>query len=120
MPMPFDLLLVALAQQAGVEAAMARYRDATRAEYRCDPTADTGEIVVCALRGADRFRVPILEATPGDPKAVDALSERNRLVKMPTLGCGLAASYEGCGMVGVTATANSRGVGVSRPRPIAP
>jgi hypothetical protein len=118
--MPFDLLLVMMAQQASVEAAMAKYRAATRAEYRCEPTAETGEIVVCALRDADQFRVPILEPTPGDPRTVDAMAERERLVKMPSLGCGLAASYEGCGMVGVTATANSRGVGVSRPRPIAP
>ncbi|MBB3911758.1 hypothetical protein [Sphingomonas desiccabilis] len=118
--MPFDLLLVVMAQQANVDAALAQYREATRAEYRCEPNAESGEIVVCALRDADEYRVPILEPTPGDPRIVDAVAERERLVKMPHLACGLAASYEGCGMIGVSATANSRGIGVAKPRPIAP
>lgn len=120
--MPFDLLLVVMAQQANVDVAMAQYREATRAEYRCEADAESGEIVVCALRDADEYRVPILEPTPGDPRIIDAIGERERLVKMPHLACGLAASYEGCGMIGATATAtaNSRGVGVSKPRPIAP
>ncbi|MCC2977458.1 hypothetical protein LK533_12325 [Sphingomonas sp. PL-96] len=119
-PMPFELLLVVMAQQANVDAALARYREATRAEYRCEPTADTNEVVVCALRDADHYRVPILEPTPGDPKIVDAIAERERLVKVIPITCGLSTSFEGCGMFGATATVSSRGVGVSRPRPIAP
>ncbi|MFV0623003.1 hypothetical protein ACBY01_03185 [Sphingomonas sp. ac-8] len=118
--MPFDLLLVVMAQQGAAETALTRYRNATRAEYRCERSEAENEVTVCALRDADRFRVPILEPTPGDPKIVDAISERNRLVKMPALACGLQTSFEGCGMFGATATVNSNGVGVSRPRPLAP
>ena len=47
-------------------------------------SADPDEIVVCAARTADRFRVPLV--TPpaeGDPKAVDALGERERLLAVP-------------------------------------
>ena len=118
--MPFELLLVVMAQQANVDAAMAQYRVATRAEYRCEPNADGGEIVVCALRGADQYRVPFLEPTPGDPKIVDAIGERAKLVNVVPITCGLSTSFEGCGKIGVTATASSRGVGLSKPRPIAP
>lgn len=118
--MAFELLLVVMAQQANVEAALAQYREATRAEYRCDPTSRAGEIVVCALRDADQYRVPFLEPTPGDPKIIDAIGEREKLVKVVPITCGLSTSFEGCGMFGATATASDRGVGVSRPRPIAP
>ena len=45
-----------------------------------------------AARTADRFRVPLV--TPpaeGDPKAVDALGERERLLAVPQPACGTAA-----------------------------
>lgn len=118
--MPLTLVMVVMAQQSTAQTALARYRDATRAEYRCERSEAANEVTVCALRDADQFRVPILEPTPGDPKIVDAIAERERLVTMPALACGLQTSFEGCGMFGATATVNSRGVGVSKPRPIAP
>lgn len=114
------LALMAMVQDDGRVAAMlARARTVTQVAQPCRTDADPDEILVCAGRRADRYRVPL--STPpiaGDPKAVDALGERERLLAVPQPACGTAAFLQGCGFVGVTMT--TRGGGrVGKPRPLA-
>ncbi|KQN86804.1 hypothetical protein ASE90_05775 [Sphingomonas sp. Leaf67] len=114
------VVLLAMVQDDGRAAAMiARARSLTQVAQACRADADTDEIVVCARRNADRFRVPL--STPpadGDPRAVDALGERERLLAVPQPSCGTAAFLQGCGFVGVTASTR-RGGSIAAPRPLA-
>jgi hypothetical protein len=94
------------------------YRALTRAEVVCDrPNGE--EVVVCARRDADRYRVPLVLPTPGDPKAETASEERERLQAKVTPCRSGGPFLIGCGMVGVHMTA---GGGRSGPelRPLAP
>lgn len=114
------MLLAAMAQDGGAAAGMmARACSLTQVVQPCRTDADPDEIVVCAARTADRFRVPLV-APPveGDPKAVDALGERERLLAVPQPACGTAAFLQGCGFVGVTASTR-RGGSIGRARPLA-
>lgn len=112
------LTLLALVQDGGTTAAMiARARGLTQVVQPCRTDAEPDEIVVCAARTADRFRVPL--TTPpadGDPKAVDALGERERLLAVPQPACGTAAFLQRCGFVGVTGSTRKGGsIGHARP-----
>lgn len=100
-------------------AAIDRARAATTVETPCRAGADEDEIVVCARRDADRFRAPIVTATPGDPRAVDAWGERHRLLAVPQLPCGIGAFLSGCGSVGVSVSTRT-GVSAGQLRPLAP
>lgn len=114
------MLLAAMAQDGGAASAMiTRARSLTQVVQPCRTDAEPDEIVVCATRTADRFRVPLV--TPpaeGDPKAVDALGERERLLAVPQPACGTAAFLQGCGFVGVTASTR-KGGSIGRARPLA-
>ena len=114
------LTLLALVQDGGTTSAMiARTRGLTQVVQPCRTDAEADEILVCAARRADRFRVPL--TTPpveGDPKAVDALGERERLLAVPQPACGTAAFLQRCGFVGVTASTR-KGGSIGRPRPLA-
>jgi D-tyrosyl-tRNA(Tyr) deacylase len=114
------MLLAAMAQDGGAASAMiARARSLTQIVQPCRTDAEADEIVVCAARTADRFRVPL--TTPpaeGDPKAVDALGERERLLAVPQPACGTSAFLQGCGFAGVTASTR-RGGSIGRARPLA-
>ncbi|TKD52046.1 hypothetical protein [Sphingomonas baiyangensis] len=113
------LLALLLAQTIDADRLLADHADATRAAIRCE--TDVGdEIVVCALRDADRFRVPFIELTPGDPKIIDVPAERARLIASPNNCQQMALSVSGCGMVGVTMSTSGGRVQLSRPRPLAP
>ncbi len=87
--------------------AMAIHREHSRAEVPCKaPTNDT-EIVVCALRSADRYRVPLVTT-------VRAGSEPERVEQMVTgpIGeapCGQGAFMVHCGSVGVKTSIGSDG-----------
>ena len=113
-------MLLVLAQDGGAAAAMmARARDLTRIVQPCRTDAEPDEIVVCAARNADRFRVPLtIGPVEGDPRAVDALGERERLLAVPQPSCGTAAFLQGCGFVGVTASTR-KGGSIGRARPLA-
>lgn len=114
------MLLAVMAQDGGAVAAMiARARGQTQVVQPCRTDADPDEILVCAARRADRFRVPL--TTPpaeGDPRAVDALGERERLLAVPQPSCGTAAFLQGCGFVGVTGSTRKGGT-IGRARPLA-
>lgn len=114
------MLLAAMAQDGGAASAMiTRARSLTQVVQPCRTDAEPDEIVVCAARTADRFRVPL--TTPpveGDPKAVDALGERERLLAIPQPACGTAAFLQRCGFVGVTVSTR-KGGSIGRARPLA-
>lgn len=113
------LWLAMMLDETTVTAAMARAKAMTRADMPCRTDADPDEIVVCAGRNADRYRVPLV--TPpaeGDPKVVDALGERERLLIVPQLPCGIGAFLQGCGSVGVSGSTRG-GVKPGTQRPLA-
>jgi len=98
---------------------VARARTMTQVVQPCRTGADPDEIVICAARNADRFRVPLTTGpVEGDPRAVDALGERERLLAVPQPACGTAAFLQGCGFVGVTMSTR-RGGSIGRARPLA-
>lgn len=100
---------------------MVEHARLTRAEIACEATSNGDEIVVCALRDADRYRVPYITPTPGDPKIVDVPGERARLIARANNCAEMRLDFTGCGMAGVTMTAgNGRGVGVEKARTPAP
>ena len=118
MAMTVWIMLLAMAQDGTAAAAMiARARGLTQVVQPCRTDAEPDEIVVCAARTADRFRVPL--TTPpaeGDPRAVDALGERERLLAIPQPACGTAAFLQRCGFVGVTVSTRKGGsIGGARP-----
>ncbi len=100
-------------------AAVARHRVRSSAEPSCRQAAPADEIIVCGRRDADRFRVPLTVPTPGDPRTVDALGERERLIAYPQQSCGTEAFLKGCGKVGVTASTR-RGLVLEGERSLAP
>lgn len=104
---------------AAVAAALARARALTRAEIACKAAEDPDEIVVCAARRADRYRLPLVPVrAEGDPATVDAIGERERLLAVPALPCGIGATLQGCGKVGATFSTRT-GLRGGSPRPLA-
>lgn len=92
-------ILLALPQDGDtVATAMASYREKTRVEIDC--RRDTDEIVVCANRDADRWRVPLVASANVKNSAPTRTATLLEDVSQPK--CGNAAFLSGCGMVGVT------------------
>ncbi|WP_052134309.1 hypothetical protein [Sphingomonas sp. 37zxx] len=115
------LLLSLLQASADPQQLLATHARLTQAEVPCHATADDREIVVCTARDADRFRVPYITPTEGDPNIVDVPGERSRLIAQTNNCQEMRYNMTGCGMTGVSMTAgNGRGVGVEKPRPPAP
>lgn len=114
------MLLMIAADETAVARAMARAREATTIDRPCRREADPDEVVICANRHADRFRMPLQEApAAGDPRAVDALGERERLLAVPGPACGMTLFLRGCGFVGATASTRTGVGGGPVPRPLA-
>lgn len=122
--LPF-LLLLAQDHGAGdptLDAALREYREKTRSDYQCRRSEDENEIVVCALRDADRYRVPLITTSAGR-EAADA---RMRTLLSPEASgyvpCGKGAFMVRCGSVGVGATIDGGGGARAsmRYRPLAP
>lgn len=101
------------------EAALSTYAEKTRVTVQCSrPVGDT--IVVCGRRAADKWRVPFLGLSPGDPRGESVSGERNRLASEPRPTCGVTAFFytADCGMVGITVGTSFGGSSV-RLRPLA-
>lgn len=113
-------LMLLLQTTPSAAALIAETRALTRATTECRMQRDGDDIVVCARRDADRWRVPYLIPTPGDPKAEDAPGDTERLIARPNACAEMRLMAYGCGMAGVSATAGARGVGVHTLRPLAP
>lgn len=96
-----SMMMLASAQDRDpVESAMARSRTMTRAELPCVAPADDDEILVCANRNSDRYRIPL----------VSAVSTRDLEPRTPALldshapACGQGAFTVRCGKAGVSVT----------------
>ena len=98
----------------------AEYRAKTRASLSCLATQETGEVVVCALRNADQYRVPFTTIVAGDPKREGVDAERERYFAKTTPCQDMGPFLIGCGKVGVTATVGARGVRFETERELAP
>lgn len=86
---------------------VAAYESLTSVEPRCKTGPSGGDILVCARRGADRYRVPFLLPTRGDPKNLMPKDETARLLYRNQPCDELNAfGHVGCGMVGVTVSTN--------------
>jgi hypothetical protein len=92
------------------EPALAAYREKTSVAVRC--TRPSGEqIVVCGRRAADRWRVPFIGYTLGDPQTPDVMGERERWQHKTTPCQNLSVFLVGCGMVGVSVSTRLDGSG---------
>lgn len=110
------LWAVLLLGQLSAEQAVDHARELTRAEVPCEKPADKDEVVVCALRRADRLRVPFVPILAEDRVPF----ETERLLKKQMPDCGtVSAFFADCGMVGVTASVGGNGASV-KPRTPAP
>lgn len=102
--------LLLLGQETTVSAAVADYRSLTRAEIPCRSPADSGEIVVCARREADRYRVPLVTV---DLHRDSDAARLERLIGEPEqqgiTPCGEGAFTVKCGKVGISATVGADG-----------
>ncbi len=98
-------------------AALEAHRQMTSVEPRCrQPVGD--EIMVCGRRDADRYRVPLIEHDPGDPRTETVMGQRERL-QNKTTPCQQRGPYLiGCGMVGVSVSTTIGREGI-RYRPLA-
>ncbi len=93
------------------------YHQRTAVEPRCRQAAGD-EIIVCGRRKADKYRLPLIEYDPGDPRAETLMGERERL-QNKTTPCQQRGPYlVGCGMVGVTISTTIGRDGI-RYRPLA-
>lgn len=101
------------------EALIGTYETLTQVAPRCRQRSGA-DILVCGRRDADRYRVPFILATPGDPRRLGVHEERAAMLRRPN-GCEeLSAFLIGCGMAGVTVSTNLGTGKAEMVRPIAP
>jgi hypothetical protein len=112
------LIALALAAPAAAGDRMDAYLDLTSAEPHCRQPAGE-EIMVCGRRDADRYRVPFLTATPGDPKTRGVPEERALLIAQQSPCDSKGPFLVGCGAVGITVSTKIGG-GKMEYRPLAP
>lgn len=111
------LLLVPAPALAGDDA-LETYLDKTSAQPRCK-AASGSDITVCGRREADKYRVPFIVPTPGDPKTRGVHEERAALIAQKSPCESLGPFLVGCGAVGVTVSTKIGG-GKIEYRPLAP
>ena len=111
------MLLFASPALAG-PTALETYQEKTAANPRCK-AAEGAEITVCGRREADKYRVPLVVPTPGDPKLVNVPLERAKLIATESPCQTRGPFLVGCGAVGVSVS-TKLGTGKVEYRPIAP
>lgn len=116
-------MLLAVALMAGQaafdpDAAIAHYRDATRATIRCD-SDHPDDVLVCGRRVADRWRMPLVTLDRDDPKNMPVMVERERLLARTNNCQDMSPFLVGCGKVGV-GISTSGGVALLGEGPLAP
>lgn len=112
------LLVLLQAPPATADDAMERYRRKTAAGPRCAAAEDPQEVMVCGRRDADRYRVPLIERDPADPKNEGVPAERERMLAR-TDNCEEKSIFlVGCGKVGVSV--GTGGFHLAGERPLAP
>lgn len=104
---------------AEADRAMNRYRHRTSAVIPCRAGASGDEIVICARRRADLYRVPLV-VNDGPPR--DSAAARVDSLRLPSPCESGSIFLVGCGMVGVTVSTSFGPGGVGQPsvRPLAP
>jgi hypothetical protein len=113
------LVPLALAAPAAAADPMDDYLELTSAEPHCrQPTGD--EIMVCGRRDADRYRVPFIVPTPGDPRTRGVPEERALLIAERSPCDSKGPFLVGCGAVGITMSTKIGGGGKVEYRPLAP
>ena len=85
-----------------VSTAVLNYRERTRATVRCSQPDGSDEIVVCANRDADEYRVPFIPAS--SPRNSVPMRTEYLTTNHSALPCGQGPFLVRCGSVGVTAT----------------
>jgi hypothetical protein len=94
------------------------YLDKTSVDPDCRRNIKPNEIVVCARRAADQWRLPLIISEPGDPKKEGVHDERHRLQYVQN-ACDLKGPFLiGCGSAGVSVGTSFGGEKV-RWRPLA-
>lgn len=109
-----------LAQSLAPIGALERYQQMVNVSPDCKRRALPNEIIVCASRDADRYRLPLV--TPpqaGDPRGETAGAERRRLQHITTPCQTYNMFLSGCGFVGVGATLQVGGDGKPKLRQLA-
>jgi hypothetical protein len=110
-------LLVLLQEVTSVDVAMANYREQTRAEKPCRQAEGDAEVVVCARREADRYRVPLVSSYSGSDLP-DARVKRLVGQRIEP-ECGQGAFMARCGAVSVGVSVGPGGARYVQ-RPLAP
>ncbi|UZK65600.1 hypothetical protein [Sphingomonas sp. M1-B02] len=114
-------LLLLLGQEAPtLEQALSRYREKTRGDVACRARAEDEEILVCAGRDADRYRVPLVTASAGREAADVRLGYLLSPDAAGFVPCGKGAFLVRCGSVGVGVSIDSTGGARVSERPLAP
>jgi hypothetical protein len=111
-------LLFAMQAAPDLDTAVAHYRATTRAAIECRAGAPD-DILICGRREADRWRVPLTEIDPADPKNQGVPMERERLLARTNNCEELSTFLVGCGKAGVSVSSRT-GVSLIGERPIAP
>ncbi|NIJ21885.1 hypothetical protein FHS95_003596 [Sphingomonas naasensis] len=100
-------LLLLLQDAPALETAIADARAKTAGDVPCRATTEEGEVVICKLRDADRYRVPFV--APGRQELPD--QRVARLVGQRTEPeCGQGAFMAHCGFVGASVSVGGRGL----------
>jgi hypothetical protein len=113
------LLQAGGAAPATTETALLTYEQMTAVAPRCRQRQGA-DILVCGRRDADKYRVPYITATPGDPKALTVHQERAKLLARPVPCQERGPFLIGCGMVGVTVSTTLANGKTEVERPPAP
>lgn len=108
-----------LSGPAPAEEPMARYQRLTQAVVNCRADRSADEIVVCARRDADRYRVPLIIPEAGDPRHEGVELERVRLQAQTTPCQNYDYFLVGCKGVGVSVSTRLNGQKIAL-RPLAP
>jgi hypothetical protein len=107
-----SLLLSLLALQAGASPAdqlIERARAATSVRANCAPAPRSGEVVVCARRRADRYRLPF-QSTAAGTRADPTPDQRLAATKLdPLRECGYTPFIANCPKLGAGVTVGSDG-----------
>ncbi|PCD02297.1 hypothetical protein COC42_12700 [Sphingomonas spermidinifaciens] len=116
------LAMLLMVQAESIDAArlVAETRVLTRATIECRSRSEGADIIVCARRDADRWRVPFVTPDPGAVDRDDVPGERSKLIARPNNCAEMKLMAYECGMVGASMTAGGRGTRLEAPRPLAP
>lgn len=113
------LILLQSAPSADATSLMNEYRMRTTARIPCQRAADGDEIVICARRNADQYRVPFVDDAP---LPYDAAVNRVKALKEPTECDKRSPFLVGCGAAGISVTTGfgPGAGGGTHVRPLAP